>query len=103
MALRFHAFWQPTLIHSGKRLSETETHFVNSAPKGGGVDLAYRRIETEAPSIADLTFLGSVFDSVPTSVSIDPVHVTPDGNAIVVQRMALELVRRGFLRKSPNR
>jgi lysophospholipase L1-like esterase len=95
---RFHAFWQPTLIHSGKPLSAIETRFVDrlrdNAPL---IDSVYARVEREAASMADFTYLGSIFDSVRTTIYIDPTHLTPDGNAIVVQRMILELERRGLL------
>ena len=99
----FHAFWQPTLIHSGKTLSEFETRFMNPAYRGGFVDLVYARIESESASLADFTYLGSAFDSVRTSLYIDPVHVTPDGNAIVVQQMIRALERRGLLPKPPGK
>jgi lysophospholipase L1-like esterase len=95
---RFHAFWQPTLIHSSKTLSAIERRFVDrlrdNAPL---VDSVYARVEREAASMVDFTYLGSVFDSVRTTTYIDPTHLTPDGNAIVVQRMILELERRGLL------
>jgi len=95
---RFHAFWQPTLIHSGKTLSAVEARFVSrlrdNAPL---IDSVYARIQREAASLPDFTYLGSVFDSVPTTTYIDLTHLTPDGNAIVVQHMILELERRGLL------
>jgi len=101
---RFHAFWQPTLIHSGKTPSAIEARFVSrlrdNAPL---IDSVYARIQREAASLPDFTYLGSVFDSVPTTTYIDLTHLTPDGNAIVVQRMILEIERRGLVRMLPSR
>jgi hypothetical protein len=84
-----HFFWQPSISAANKRLTAEESTIASAmspeyrALYGRTHELAKRA----AGAGAAFHYLGDVFDTLATTVYIDPVHVTPDGNAILARRI----------------
>jgi lysophospholipase L1-like esterase len=82
-------FWQPMITIGDKSLTGEEQEMKR------GMDLAlielyesvYRRVQQVARKYADLCYMAKVFDEYKPLVWIDDVHVTPEGNRLIAQKM----------------
>lgn len=91
---RFEAFWQPSLYHTGKALSGPERQMADLPPATASfVRASYARAERGADSLPNFTYLGSALDSVDASATlfVDDVHVTPEANEVLVERILRRL------------
>lgn len=78
-------FWQPELPFSAKPRTDEERRLaVHHLPLLRAVR---QRLEAARPTMPNAYDLSNVFDSQTDQIFIDPVHVTPDGNAIVARRI----------------
>jgi lysophospholipase L1-like esterase len=95
---QYHVFFQPSQFSGSKPLAREERSL---APSFVGaerlVSAVSRRIAAHAARDPHVTHLGSVFDSVTTSIYIDAVHLTPDGNRIIARAIRDVLVAKGLL------
>jgi lysophospholipase L1-like esterase len=94
-------FWQPMLFAGHKRLTEEEAtlrRFYSSRLEG--TDVQYRLMADRLRSGAPPHFrdISDVFDDVRDTIYIDFVHVDPDGNRLIAQRMYSELDQSGSVR-----
>jgi lysophospholipase L1-like esterase len=82
-------FWQPLITIGDKSLTGEEQEM----KRGMDLDLVelygsvYRRVEQVAGKYADLCYMVRVFDEYKPLVWIDDVHVTPEGNRLIAQKM----------------
>jgi lysophospholipase L1-like esterase len=92
-------FWPPYIAVGKKALTPDEVELKRA------VDpaltklylLAYRKIELLAPQQKNLVYLGEIFDSYEPLLWLDDVHVTPEGNKLIAQRMLQVIKDNGAL------
>jgi lysophospholipase L1-like esterase len=89
----FAFFWQPELPASAKSRTPEEQRFASDESSYLPLFRAVRmRLEKELPSMPGTYDLSHVFDNETDQIFIDPVHVTPDGNAIIARSIIERLV-----------
>jgi hypothetical protein len=94
-------FWQPMLFAGHKRLTEEEaTLRRHYSSRLEGTDVQYRLMASRLRSGTPPHFcdISDAFDDVRDTIYIDFVHVDPDGNRLIAQRMYAELDRSGLAR-----
>jgi lysophospholipase L1-like esterase len=92
-------FWPPYIAVGKKALTPDEVDLKRA------VDpaliklylLAYRKIELLAPQQENLLYLGGIFDNYQPLLWLDDVHVTPEGNKLIAQRMLQVIKDNGAL------
>ena len=92
---RFEFFWQPHIVAGSKPLTDEERRIRESDSRPFHDQLhveTFRRIERAATEVAHLTYLGDVFDDRRDFTYIDSHHVTPEANALIVDRI-MEVLR----------
>lgn len=94
----YHTFLQPALDFGAKRLT-SEEQLIRSGQSARTPFLAdvYERIRVATAANPQFTDLTSVFDTVSTSVYVDRIHINPEGNALVAQRIVEILAKRDIL------
>jgi hypothetical protein len=91
---KFVFFWQPVISIGKKPLTDEEQAIKSSMDPAlvALYDSVYRIIEQSSAQYANLHYLGHIFDERKSDVWIDEVHVTPEGNQMVAEKM-LSIVR----------
>jgi lysophospholipase L1-like esterase len=92
-------FWPPYIAVGKKALTPDEVELKRA------VDpaltklylLAYHKIELLAPQQKNLLYLGGIFDNYQPLLWLDDVHVTPEGNKLIAQRMLQVIKDNGAL------
>lgn len=88
-------FWQPTIAHGDKPLTEEEEALKAALGEGTLVALfaeVYEHVRQAANESSNLYNIADVFDAQDGLIYVDPLsHVTPEGNALIAQRM-LDLI-----------
>ena len=82
-------FWQPVLGIGEKPLVNWEAeYYTRLLPEYLDLSQAvYDTIAQEAQNHEGLFYIGDVFDTEETGIFYDRVHITPEGNRIIVERM----------------
>jgi len=96
---KFLFFWPPYIGVGEKPLTPDEQNLKHS------VDpalvrlylLTYRDVERLPEKPKNLIYLGHIFDGHEPLLWLDEVHVTPDGNRLIAERMLRTLKERGIL------
>lgn len=92
-------FWQPSIYTGVKPLSQEEQKMLNPRAPTEFVPLlkhVHRSVADLAASWDRLYDLSDTFDDVPRPMWQDNVHLTPEGNRLVADRIVTSLVKRGF-------
>jgi hypothetical protein len=91
---KFQFFWQPIISIGEKHLTDEEQAIKSSMDPAlvALYDSVYRIIEQSFAQYENLYYMGQIFDQRKSGVWIDEVHVTPEGNEIVAEKM-LSIVR----------
>jgi len=86
---KYFFFWPPYIAVSKKPLKSEEKNLKVAVDPA--LDrlyrLAYRAIEQAVPEYQNLYYLGEVFDDYEPVVWLDDVHVTPDGNRLISEKI----------------
>lgn len=80
-------FWQPNARWGNKPLTPEEKEFVQQEPVDLAMKTAYTKVSNETKTNDHLFFIADVFDNTTSQVYIDPVHLTPEGNAMIAKAM----------------
>lgn len=95
----FFFFWPPYIGVGKKPLTPDEENLKHNVDPALAklYLLAYRDIEQFTSERKNLIYLGRIFDGHEPLLWLDEVHVTPDGNKLIAQRMLQTLKARGIL------
>ncbi|MCI0435129.1 MAG: hypothetical protein L0271_16030 [Gemmatimonadetes bacterium] len=80
--------WQPVLATSGKRLTAEEQVVSDRGADPTAVRRTYELVSSQATRWKGFLFLRDVLDGEAGTMWIDPVHVTPEANRIIAERIA---------------
>lgn len=102
---RCHFFWQPFLVYGRKPPAEGEKRILEVGSgwaRHFGPFAAHANARVAADAGPTFTDLSSIFAKLPQQIYTDMVHITPEGNELVAQRIfeALAATLRGLDRVS---
>ena len=95
---KFVFFWPPYIAVGKKPLTPDEVELKDAVDPALAklYLLSYRNIERLAPERKNLIYLGPIFDGYERLLWLDEVHVTPEGNELIAQKMLQVLKARGI-------
>ena len=101
----FALFIQPALSMSGKTLTQAERPVKDdiSEPLARLTQMTYNRLKAGTEKRHRLFYLGNVFDDVTGDIWFDAVHVAPEGNRIVAERIINVLNKEGIIAAANHR
>ena len=101
----FALFIQPALSMSGKTLTQAERPVKDdiSEPLARLTQMTYNRLKAGTEKHHRLFYLGNVFDDVTGDIWFDAVHVAPEGNRIVAERIINVLNKEGIIAAANHR